>query len=1324
MVIQTVDLSPAREIPSATVDDTSTKEELPIVEIDDKSALKTITAVLENENSEISQDNNINVTTNDNVDEELPPRSQSKNDNYITVKIKDFSGVLEKTEAQMFVFTSETTFADIFVDVSCRFDIELGEFDIIFQDKSFSYNLGGLPDDQTLTSLGIVPDCDRTYWMSLDIFPQKKRKSRDAIKTGLEPVSENENASSHDTSSTFGGKRDFVGLKNRNMTCYLNSFLQGLWFTPEFRNALYNYVYEPGRSNRKSLCHPLQKLFLQQQFSIRDSIETDELIKTFGWEDRETWNQHDIEELCSIFMENLTAEFKGTSLDGIIQALYFGSLDDYVKCLECERVSQRTDDFLVVPLPIRNFGSLLPNPTLEAALNSFVAYEILDGNNMYNCSQCEKPCPAHKGLKFNRLPYILTIQLKRFEYDFIKDRRLKLNDRVAFPYVLDMNSYIETPSPDRRESLKIDMLKPGSMNVEAGRSSHSRPSISLVDPEDNEEPIQSEEGAAGGEKPILEQMTELRNTKGPEIYQLYGVMVHRGGINSGHYYAYIMDFERGKWFRCDDAAVRKATRADIEGAYGGDSDEDKELTSAYMLLYRRFDPDLNLLPYYLNDMPPHLQEMWNATCLLDKACHEEEELAKNTVRMPCLYRDPETNPTLQEKMVAIPKTLTMDEATNFVFKELFPKVEQLPEEGTIRLCRYDKDLEIIENSFDNCEHMFIVTAIRHRPPVTKNEALLLERKDPKLEFDIYRHNDYIFRTSMIDCIQQDLLQVDEIHASPTETVDELMKKVQTRFSITEPITLVANYMSRYCTILGEKHPLSLFKFDRVNNLYFQAGVEEGLSDVMLDFVEQYTRAEIIEIHVQTPANVGAENSSTEEKAATIETDTKVTTPADAKSGAPNQVQPDAVKVSSTSQTGESVKAATAPKKTDTVKAATASGTPETVKATNEPKIVYIPISVNGVTPPSSKDISPDSNVTPAVKDSADKPTGIKALAQKNGHYMKFMNRSETAEEGVYVYTLRIDGQTPLYALSKRVSQLINTNESDFVIYKIDGNETTELRRMTERICTIKPIDRLFVKLEHRLQDGESRLAVCLLNVGCIDKPSEYLTDIVVTLKMNVDEVKSAILKKSETLQNDTNVDASKMRIRKKLRSSPSKIMRSKSKLQDIFTVTSIQTGEVFLQLLDSPCELTDQNYCFIYRNWHPSTGVLDATVEVTVFHDHSESLEDVILSKIRESLGVTNEVELEAAKPDGHYPWNVSARLIQDLGWFSLSPPVKKSLYVYNDELVLFVRDKNEAPKEFYEYQSETSIPTTVRRTVSSIAEAPRREPGLKLNLAQSPPQN
>ena len=34
----------------------------------------------------------------------------------------------------------------------------------------------------------------------------------------------------------------FVGLVNQAMTCYLNSLLQTLYMTPEFRNTLYRFV--------------------------------------------------------------------------------------------------------------------------------------------------------------------------------------------------------------------------------------------------------------------------------------------------------------------------------------------------------------------------------------------------------------------------------------------------------------------------------------------------------------------------------------------------------------------------------------------------------------------------------------------------------------------------------------------------------------------------------------------------------------------------------------------------------------------------------------------------------------------------------------------------------------------------------------------------------------------------------------------------------------------------------------------------------------------------------------------------------------------------
>ena len=35
----------------------------------------------------------------------------------------------------------------------------------------------------------------------------------------------------------------FVGLSNQGATCYLNSLLQTLYMTPEFRRALYSWNY-------------------------------------------------------------------------------------------------------------------------------------------------------------------------------------------------------------------------------------------------------------------------------------------------------------------------------------------------------------------------------------------------------------------------------------------------------------------------------------------------------------------------------------------------------------------------------------------------------------------------------------------------------------------------------------------------------------------------------------------------------------------------------------------------------------------------------------------------------------------------------------------------------------------------------------------------------------------------------------------------------------------------------------------------------------------------------------------------------------------------
>lgn len=43
-------------------------------------------------------------------------------------------------------------------------------------------------------------------------------------------------------SSAVDEETGFVGLINQAMTCYLNSLLQTLFMTPEFRNGIYKYV--------------------------------------------------------------------------------------------------------------------------------------------------------------------------------------------------------------------------------------------------------------------------------------------------------------------------------------------------------------------------------------------------------------------------------------------------------------------------------------------------------------------------------------------------------------------------------------------------------------------------------------------------------------------------------------------------------------------------------------------------------------------------------------------------------------------------------------------------------------------------------------------------------------------------------------------------------------------------------------------------------------------------------------------------------------------------------------------------------------------------
>ena len=66
---------------------------------------------------------------------------------------------------------------------------------------------------------------------------------------------------------------------------------------------------------------------------------------------------------------------------------------------------------------------------------------MLDENNLYDCNYCQSKVRAQRGVKFIKSPRLLNLVLQRFMFDYESWVRLKINDRISFPFVLNFNHY-------------------------------------------------------------------------------------------------------------------------------------------------------------------------------------------------------------------------------------------------------------------------------------------------------------------------------------------------------------------------------------------------------------------------------------------------------------------------------------------------------------------------------------------------------------------------------------------------------------------------------------------------------------------------------------------------------------------------------------------------------------------------------------------------------------------------------------------------------------------------------------------------------------------
>ncbi|NXK50154.1 UBP40 hydrolase, partial [Chauna torquata] len=285
--------------------------------------------------------------------------------------------------------------------------------------------------------------------------------------------------------------RDFTnlsGIKNQGGTCYLNSLLQTLLFTPEFREALFSLGPEElgtlgdiSKPDAKVRVIPLQlqRLFAQLLLLDQQAASTTDLTESFGWNSNEEMRQHDVQELNRILFSALETSLVGTSGHDLINRLYHGTVVNQIVCKECKNISERQEDFLDLTVAVKGVAGLE-----EALWNMYVEEEYFENENLYRCGACDKLVEASKSAKLRKLPPFLTISLLRFNFDFEKCERYKETSCYTFPIQINLRPFCEQTEMDDSEYM----------------------------------------------------------------YELFSVIIHKGGCYGGHYHVYIRDVdELGNW---------------------------------------------------------------------------------------------------------------------------------------------------------------------------------------------------------------------------------------------------------------------------------------------------------------------------------------------------------------------------------------------------------------------------------------------------------------------------------------------------------------------------------------------------------------------------------------------------------------------------------------------------------------------------------------------------------------------------------------------------------------------------------------------------------
>ncbi|XP_071794250.1 ubiquitin carboxyl-terminal hydrolase 3-like [Asterias amurensis] len=290
--------------------------------------------------------------------------------------------------------------------------------------------------------------------------------------------------------ATNNTKPSIPGLRNLGNTCFMNAVLQSLSNIHQFCcyfKDLPAVELRNGKSagkriyNTRNLKHDDVSLVEEVRKTLcalwqggQSAISPDSLFSVM-WKifpRFRGYQQQDAHEFMRYLLDRLHTELQGTLWPGnprrqtngtstIVTFMFGGLLLSQVHCVVCESFYKKIDPFLDVSLDIpQRFRSRSKSKDgsrlcrIQDCLQSFTEVEELAESEHYMCTNCQKRQPSTKKFWFRKLPNVLCMHIKRFQWTGFL--RSKIDVFVQFPLRgLDLRPYILKPeeSPDSESTI-------------------------------------------------------------------------------------------------------------------------------------------------------------------------------------------------------------------------------------------------------------------------------------------------------------------------------------------------------------------------------------------------------------------------------------------------------------------------------------------------------------------------------------------------------------------------------------------------------------------------------------------------------------------------------------------------------------------------------------------------------------------------------------------------------------------------------------------------------------------------------------------------------